>query len=136
MSKTKPKILSATDFEDYFRAINNPDYQFFQPADDIIDFNERFLNSEIQVMFDELNTVITEEEIRKAIFLLKNGRSGGPDKLLNEFFIFGVNELLPYLYNLFNRILGLGYFQEAWSEGYIVPLHKKGKLEMLTILVE
>ena len=89
--------MSATDFEDYFRAINNPDYHFFQPDDDIIDCNERFLNSEIQVMFDELNTVITEEEIRKAIFHLKNGRSGGPDKLLNEFFIFGVNELLPYV---------------------------------------
>ena len=81
-------------------------------------------------MFDELNTVITEEEIRKAIFQLKNGRSSGPDKLLNEFFIYGVNELLPYLYNLFNRILDLSYFPEAWSEGYIVP-HKKGKLTIL-----
>ena len=40
------------------------------------------------------------------------------------------------MYNLFHRILGLGYFPEAWSEGYIVPLHKKGKLEMLTILGE
>ena len=129
VSKTKPKKLSATDFEDYFRAINNPDDHFFQPDNDIIDFNERFLNSEIQVMFDELNTVITEEEIRKAIFQLKNGRSGGPDKLLNEFFIYGVNELLPYLYNLFNRILDSGYFPDSWSEGYIVPLHKKGKLD-------
>lgn len=36
---------------------------------------------------------------------------------------------MPYLYNLFNRILDLGYFPEAWSEGYIVPLHKKGKLD-------
>ena len=125
MSKTEPKKLSATDFDDYIRAINNPDDHFFQPDDDIIDFNERFLNSEIQVMFDELNTVITEEEIRKAIFQSKHGRSGGPDKLLNEFFIYGVNELLPYLYNLFNRILDLGYFPEAWREGYIVPLHKR-----------
>ena len=37
--------------------------------------------------------------------------------------------VLPYLYNLFNRILDLGYFPKAWSEGYILPLHKKGKLD-------
>ena len=29
VSKTKPKKLSATDFEAYFRAINNPDDHFF-----------------------------------------------------------------------------------------------------------
>ena len=33
--------------------------------------------------------------------------------------------VLPYLYNLFNRILDLGYFPKAWSEGYILPLHKR-----------
>ena len=80
-------------------------------------------------MFDELNVNITVEEIRRAINQLKTGRSGGPDKFLNEFFIHGATELLPYLYSLFNKILNLGYFPESWSEGFIVPLHKKGKLD-------
>ena len=92
-------------------------------------FNERFLNSEIQLMFDELNCAVTSDEIKSAIKQLKNGRSGGPDKFLNEFFIHGNSELLMFLQTLFNKILDLEYFPESWSEGFIVPLHKKGPLD-------
>ena len=81
----------------------------------------------MEIIFDELNTTITETEMRKEIKQLKNGKSGGPDMLLNEFFIHGVNELLLYLYNLFNKILDLGHFPEVRSEGYVVPIQKKGK---------
>ena len=35
--------------------------------DDIIYFNERYLNGEMQVMFDELNVSLTVDEIQKAI---------------------------------------------------------------------
>ena len=50
--------------------------------------------------------------------------------LLNEFFfIHGNSELLTYLHSLFNNILDLEYFPESWSEGLIVPLHKKGPLD-------
>ena len=129
VSQPKSKNISITDFENYFKAVNNPDDPFFQPDEDVLYFNERFLNKETQVMFDELNVIITVEEIRRSIYQLKNGRSGGPDKFLNEFFIHGSSVLLPYLYSLFNKILNLGYFPESWSEGYIIPLHKKGKLD-------
>ena len=64
-------------------------------------------------MFDELNCTITSVEIKKAIKQLKNGRSGGPDKFLNEFFIHGNSELLTYLHSLFNKILDLEYFPES-----------------------
>ena len=30
--------------------------------------------------------------------------------------------------NLFNKVFEYGIFPEEWSEGYIVPLHKKGSL--------
>ena len=40
---------------------------FFQPDDDIIYFNERYLNGEMQIMFDELNVSLTVDEIQKAI---------------------------------------------------------------------
>ena len=129
ISQPKSKNISIIDFEDYFKAVNNPDDPFFQPDEDILHFNERFLNSETQIMFEELNGIITVEEIQRSINQLKNGRSGGPDKFLNEFFIHGAVALLPYLYSLFNKIFQLGYFPESWSEGYIVPLHKKGKLD-------
>mgnify|MGYP000125551215 CR=1 FL=1 len=50
----------------------------------------------------------------------------GPDNYLNEYFIHGNTVLIPYLQSLFNVILKTSYFPETWSEGYIVPLHKKG----------
>ena len=44
---------------------------FVQPDEDILHFNERFLNSETQIMFEELNGIITVEEIQRSINQLK-----------------------------------------------------------------
>ncbi|MCG7867658.1 MAG: reverse transcriptase family protein, partial [Candidatus Thiodiazotropha taylori] len=66
--------------------------------------------------------------IIKSINQLKTNKSGGPDKIINEFLIHGRNVLVPTLCNLFNKIYEYGYFPEAWSEGYIIPLHKKGSI--------
>ena len=99
----KPKNISVDLFDKYFKAINNPEDPFFQADDDILYYNERFLNEEAQVMFDELNVDITSNEIQKAISQLKQNRSGGPDGFLNEFFIHGATELLPYLLELFKK---------------------------------
>ena len=79
-------------------------------------------------MFDELNVNITQQEILKAIKELKPNRSGGPDKVINEFFIHGRDTLLPHLQTLFNILLNKGYFPSTWTEGYIVPIHKKGSI--------
>ena len=38
---------------------------FFQPDDDAVEFNERYLNGELQVMFDDLNSDISYAEILK-----------------------------------------------------------------------
>ena len=81
-----PKCLPTNTFAEYFKSINNPGSVFFKPDEDILYFQQRFLDSEIQVMFSELDVEITREEIIKSIRQLKNGKSGGPDKLLNEFF--------------------------------------------------
>ena len=40
-------------------------------------------------MFSELDVEITREEIIKSIRQLKIGKSGFPDKLLNEFLLMG-----------------------------------------------
>ena len=77
-------------------------------------------------MFSELNVRINNAEILQACKDLKNGRSGGPDLVLNEFFKYGIDAFINYLSKLFNIIFDKGYFPEKWSEGHIVPLHKKG----------
>ncbi len=76
-------------------------------------------------MFAELDAEITSSEINSAITQLKSGRSGGPDMLLNEFFIHGRQLLLPVLSTLFNTLFNIGYFPDSWSEGHIIPLHKR-----------
>ena len=33
---------------------------------------------------------------------------------------------MTYIRRLFNKIFEIGYFPDKWSEGFIVPIHKKG----------
>ena len=120
------KALSADIFADYFKAINDPNDTFFQPDEDAILFNKRYVKGEFQVMFHELNIMLSEQEIRVAINQLKLGKSCGPDNVINELFRYGVDALLPYLLKLYNTVFDSGCFPEKWTDGFIVPLHKKG----------
>ena len=128
LNTSAAKNISSNKFAEYFKAINNPDDIFFQPDEEFRFFQERFLDTEIQVMFSELDIEITRDEILKSIKQLKNGKSGGPDQLLNEFISHGQHVFLPYLHTLLNKLLNTGYFLSSWAEGYIVPLHKKGDI--------
>ena len=80
-------------------------------------------------MFQELDVTTSLNEIRKAVQLLKNGKSSGPDLLLNEFIKYGNDSIIYYLHLLFNKIFDTGYFPDVWCDGYIVPIHKKGSVE-------
>ena len=62
----KSKSLNATHFAKYFKSINNPESVFFQADEDVLNFNDRYLNGELQVMFEELNVNITYMEIKHA----------------------------------------------------------------------
>lgn len=126
-----PQSLSAQKFYEYFKSINDPDSMFYQEDEDITYFNERFVKSEFQVMFNELDSEISMQEIIKAIKDCNTNKSGGPDKLLNEFFIHGIHVLPKYLHKIFNVLLDKGYFPDSWSEGYIVPIHKKGSVSQV-----
>ena len=89
------------------------------------------MKGEIRVMFDELNIEITQNEIIKSIKQLKNSKTGGPDLYINELFINGMDTLIPYFHNIFNAVLNSGYFPKSWTDGHIVPIHKKGSVEMV-----
>ena len=128
LAHVKPANIPLSSFEEYFKAVNNPADNFYTPDEDVLFFNERYVNDEFSIMFDELNIDFSQTEILQSIKQLKTNKSGGPDMLLNEFFIHGKNVLVPILCNLFNKVFEFGFFPEEWSEGYIVPLHKKGSL--------
>ena len=123
------RSLSAQKFGDYFKAINDPNTAFYQADEDVIFFNERYFQSEVQIMFSELDEEISIEEIKTAIKQLKNNKSGGPDRLLNEFFSCGIDVLPEYLHKLFNVLFDKGYFPSSWAEGHIIPIHKKGSVD-------
>ena len=55
--------------------------------------NERYVQSELQIMFSELNLEITLSEIKKAVRQLKLVRSGGSDLFINELLYYG-NDVL------------------------------------------
>jgi hypothetical protein len=90
------------------------------------------IENEYVDIFYELNNEITYEEILNAIGQLKTGKSGGDDMLLNELFIYGKQVLLSSLHKIFNHILNVGCFPETWTDGLIIPLHKKGDINVAT----
>lgn len=81
---------------EYFREINNPESAFFKPDDDAIEFNELYLNRELQIMFDELNSSISHDETLKAGKQLSIGTSSEPDNELNEYFKYGIEPMKIY----------------------------------------
>ena len=100
----------------------------YNPDEDVIFFNEHYKRNKCSVMFEELNLFFSHQEILKTITQLRTNKSAGPDKLLNEFFINGKAVLSTTLLILFNKLFEMGLFLEEWSEGYIIPLHKKGSI--------
>jgi hypothetical protein len=65
-----------------------------------------------EAVYEELDQIISNEEIVYAISNLKRCKSHGIDGLLNEYFIEFQDLLLPVLYKLFNGILTSGIFFE------------------------
>ena len=118
--------IDAKKFSKYFQSISDPNDRFYQPDEDILYFNERYMQGELQVMFEELNLLISLEEIKKGVRELQNGASAGPDLFLNEFLKKGTNSLITYMHDLFNKIFEMGYFPERWTEGHTIPIYKKG----------
>ena len=75
---------------------------------------------------NSLDCSITVQEVRSAIRSLKRGKAGAMDDIINEYFIEGCDIIVCHLTDLFNIVFSRGYFPDAWTEGVIVPIYKKG----------
>ena len=82
--------------------------------------------------FEELNSPFTIPELMKAVASLKRGKALGSDSIMNEYLIEGIDILSSHICDLFNAILESGCFPDKWTEGIIVPIHKKGSREDVT----
>ena len=79
-------------------------------------------------MFIELNVAFTDQEIISACKQIHDGKYGGPEHVLSEFFNFGISSkrFLKVVRTLFYKFFEYGHFPEGWREGFIVSLHKIG----------
>ena len=75
---------------------------------------------------DELDSEITDSELKEAVFSQKNGKSCGLDNLCTELFKNSYDIISPFLLKLFNRLFTNGEYPKAWGEGIIVPIFKSG----------
>ena len=83
-------------------------------------------------MFQELGVEISMCEINKAVKNLKKSKSSGTDLIVNEIFKrFCFHVLKSYLHKLFNVIISTGTYPGLWGESFIVPIFKKGDIEIV-----
>ena len=103
---------------------------FFKDLNANIDYDEEpFVEFPNVTLDNNLDIVISESEIRKAIKKLKTGKSSGIDGVTNEYIKSSSDIMLPVYCKLFNYILDTGIIPEACSLGTIVPIYK-GKGDM------
>lgn len=82
-----------------------------------------------QHSLEHLNRPMELSEVRKVVQSLKNDKSGGLDKIVNEMLKKGKSELENFLLKCFNAVFNSGVYPEAWRVSAIVPIHKKGSLD-------
>ena len=75
---------------------------------------------------NELDSKITEQEIRQAVFNQKSGKSPGPDELTAELIKASYDIISPHLTSILNRLFDNSEYPESWGLGYIVPIYKGG----------
>ena len=122
--------INTNDFEEYFCGLLNPNDVFYEADDDIRHFLFNYSDERLGQIFGIIDADISMEEMEKAISQLKNGKSGGEDLLLNELFIHGNSAMIKCACKIFNVIFQSGIFPEPWSEEILVPLIKKGNINI------
>ena len=123
MKTNKSCKITVNEFLDHFANLGS---RATQQNNEVKDFLKDYEDK--SASFDELDAVITEDEILAAIKTLKQNKAGGVDGILNEFIIHCKDVLMPCLIVLFNNVFNSGFFPHIWSRGCIVPLFKKGNV--------
>ena len=119
LDNKKRETAPLKDLFDFFKNINSNDMEEIE----IFEHNYLIDNNET------INNLFTEEEILKAVKKLKNNKSNGIDKILNEHIKSTIGIMCPIYVKLFNMILDSGIVPESLSLGDILPIYKnKGSI--------
>ena len=107
------------DLYDYFKNINST-----SPNEENTDDQHSRTEQPDHRINMEINQPITESEICIAVKKLKNNKSHGSDKILNEHLKSTINVMAPIYAKLFNIIFDTGIVPESWTLGDILPIYK------------
>ena len=81
LSYVKPANIVLSSFEEYFKSVNNPDDPFYSPDEDILDFNERYVQEGVQCYFRRVKFKFFRKLRLLGLFNnLKTNRSWGTGK--------------------------------------------------------
>ena len=75
---------------------------------------------------DNLDSYLTEQEVRRAVFMQKSGKSPGKDELPSEIIKSAYELISPFLVNLYNKMFENGEYPAERGKGIIAPIFKKG----------
>lgn len=76
-------------------------------------------------------TLVTENEILDVVKELKNKNSSGCDELTDRVLKSIINNITEPLVYLINRSLTLGIFPDSLKTALIIPIHKKGSIDVI-----
>ena len=77
-------------------------------------------------LYNELDQVITDSEIKNAAKKLKNKKASYSDRVSNEMIKSSISPLSNGFIKVFNTILSSGKLPKTWCEGLITPIFKSG----------
>ena len=76
--------------------------------------------------------IITEQEVKDQINVLKSNKGFGPDQISPKFIKFGGHVLITPLTNLFNKSLQCAKVPKLWKRANVIPVHKKDSRSLIT----
>ena len=103
-------------FSLFFKDLNTNN---FGPDEYVIDSDV-----ESDELNDILNSVITAQEVRKAIQNVKKNKSPGDDLILNEYISSSLDTMTDVYVHIFNLVFDSGILPEAWLIGNVIPIFK------------
>ena len=108
------------DIENFYNFFNNL-YKTKTVPKELVKLNDE---SEVIVDTEILNKDIDQDEMKKGIKCLQNGKAAGIDLILNEFLKTSTDEVVKLIQKLFNECHKFGVY--PWNTTIVTPLHKKG----------
>lgn len=128
MRKIRPKKeiiknnIALNDWYNHFKSLLDEDPR----ENDSDDFD----GSSLDGNEEDYNRPISYEEILFAIRKLKCSKAAGPDGIIPELLKYPCEFIAPYFLKLFNVLFEKGTYPKNWTESIILPLFKKGDVNV------